>query len=513
MVTQLVKSWVTRALGKEGASDARSQRRPRRVRQECLGCERLEGRVVLTIAVIGDLFTSLSHSGVVTSPQILRIQSSLPGAPTVNGGSSAAWTKLDNDMTALENELQSLAAKSGLTIADLQSLTVDTQAIVQARFRFSPVTLNPVIYDLATAVAAGSTKPVSESEFSALFAGSKVPASVIDKTFSDLVLAIEDSHVTLSDLTTVASEEATVRTDLSNLGGGDVLDLVGWLNLVDNSPLMVNVSSDVGTPPIGVSLPPFVVPTPISLPPVSVNPHGTVDLLASLSYTGVVTGPVAVFGPATTPPASSNNDFKQLLADMQALQKDLANLAARSDVTIADLESLTSDSQAVAQAGFHFDPRTLNPVTAELAAAVASGSSITQAQSDFAALFNGSSVAASAITTMFNDLVTAIQDSKVTPTNLTTVSNQEAAIRTDLQNLGFGNSGAGTSGGSGSTGTSSGNGSTGGSNGGGGTGTSTGSGHHHKVKHPKKRHPVRVVVRHHLARHLKLTKARAHETR
>jgi predicted outer membrane protein len=513
MVTQLVKSWLARSAGGDHRANAllKDHRGRRRARQQDVGCEVLEGRVVLTIAMLGDLFSSLSHAGVVTSPHIVPIQSLLPGAPTVSGGSSAAWTKLDNDFTALETELQTLAAKSGLTISDLQSLTVDTQSIQQTGFRFNPVTLNPAIYDLALAVATGSTKPVSESEFAALFAGSRVSTAVIDKTFSDLAISIKDSRVTVNDLTTVAALEATIRTDLSDLGGGDVLDLAGALNLVQDSSVVVNVSPNVGAPAIGVSLPPFVVPTPITMPPVKVFPPGETEILASLSAAGVVTSPVALLDPALLQPVSATNVYAQLEADMQALQKELASLAAKSGVTVADLESLTVDGQAAAQAGFHFDPQTANPVIAELAAAVASGGSTAQAKADFIALFAGSSVATTVINTMFADTVKAIQDSKVTSTDLATVSAQEAAIQTDLNHLGFGSGNTGGSGnGSGSSGGStSGSGSTGTTSDSGSTGTTSGAVHHQKVKHPRKRHPLKVQIKHHAARHPLSAKATA----
>ena len=105
-------------------------------------------------------------------------------------------------------------------------------------------------------------------------------------------------------------------------------------------------------------------------------------------------------------------------------------------MTIADLQNLTNDSQAIAQAGFHFDATTLNPVISELAVAVAGGASTSQAQSDFAALFSSNSnVSSTTITNTFNDLVKAITDSGVTTTDLSTVAADEAAIQSDLTGL------------------------------------------------------------------------------
>ena len=45
--------------------------------------------------------------------------------------------------------------------------------------------------------------------------------------------------------------------------------------------------------------------------------------------------------------------------DVQSLQAELDTLATTSGLTIADLESLSTDGQSIASAGFHFNPQTL----------------------------------------------------------------------------------------------------------------------------------------------------------
>ena len=102
----------------------------------------------------------------------------------------------------------------------------------------------------------------------------------------------------------------------------------------------------------------------------------------------------------------------QLQADVQKLQTELQSLAAKSGLTIADLQSLTNDSQAINQAGFYFKAQSLNKAVSELATAVAGGTSTSQAQTDFTALFSGSSVSTTTINTAFSDLTKAIQDSE-----------------------------------------------------------------------------------------------------
>ncbi|MFI5455011.1 MAG: hypothetical protein ACHRXM_06125 [Isosphaerales bacterium] len=490
MITQLVKSWLTIASRQvRGEGDTLKDSRRRRARHNAASCEALEHRVVLSnggsgsliASLPGSLIGSLSHVGVVTTP-IAPIQSVLPPiVPMAFAVGSSSWTQLNSDVKALESELQTLAAKSGVTIADLQSLTSDSQAISQAGFHFDSQTLSPVISELAAAVAGGSSTSQAQSDFSSLFSGSTVSASVIDPTFSGLVTAIQDSKVTPTDLSTVAADEAAIQTDLPKLGGPIIPDVDGLLNPGPDQPITVSVPAiTVSVPPVAVSVPPNVTAAPIIAgPPIFIGPFGATGLLGSLSYVGVVTRPVAVFNqPVLDPPSSSTSAFSQLQADVQKLQSELQTLAAKSGVTIADLQSLTSDGQGISQAGFYFDPKALNPVISELAAAVAGGTSTSQAQKDFTALFGTSSVSASVIDTTFSDLVKAMQDSKVAPADLSAVAGDQAAIQTDLNNLHPGNPPGGPGTGIGAPGTGT-NGS-----GGGSTKSTKSTGHHQKNPHP-----------------------------
>src|SRR5262249_49541032 len=157
---------------------------------------------------------------------------------------------------------------------------------------------------------------------------------------------------------------------------------------------------------------------------------------------GVVTSPVTILPrplfllPLTSSPVGGDS---QLQIDEQKLQMELKSLAAKSGVTIADLQNLAADSQTINQAGFHFDGHSLNKVISELATAVAGGASTSQAQTDFTALFSGSHVPATMIDKAFSDLTKAIQDSKVVPDDLTTVAADQAAIQADLKNMNPGN--------------------------------------------------------------------------
>ena len=489
-------------------------------RRRDLACETLENRVVLTYAAAStSLLGSLSYVGVVTSPQVSVSIPVLPISPVVPPGpvlplpmSTAvpAWSKLGTDLQALRTELESLAGKSGVTIADLESLTVDSQAIAQADFHFGVKSLNSVISELATAVAGGTSTSQAQTDFTALFSSnSSVSATTISTTFTDLVQTIHDSAVTTTDLSTVATDEAAIQTDLSKLPIAWFPGVEPWLDGVGIAPAAITVAPTVvttipdpaslNTVPPAITVPPgLILPTPvtgplaitvsppitvpsiisptsITLPPaIIVSPFGAGSLLGALSSVGVVTSPVIASPPITMLPpvtASASGPFSQLQADVQKLESELQSLAAKSAVTIADLENLENDGLAISQAGFYFNLQSLDKVVSELATAVAGGTSTTQAQTDFTALFGSkSSVSTMTITTAFNDLVKAVQDSKVLPGDLTTVAADQAAIQADLKNL-FPGKGGGSGTGTGTTGT--GTGTTGTGTGTTGTGTGT----------------------------------------
>ena len=190
-----------------------------------------EGRVVLTSSAVStSLMGSLSYVGVVTSPVTVASMPILPPVPVPVpvapglpapaasvGSASLTWAHLGSDLQTLRVELQSLAQKSGVTIADLQSLATDSQTIAIAGFHFGVKSLNPVISELATAVAGGTSTSQAQTDFTALFSNSNVPAATITSTFTDLVQTIHDSAVTTTDLSTVAADEAAIQGNLFKL--------------------------------------------------------------------------------------------------------------------------------------------------------------------------------------------------------------------------------------------------------------------------------------------------------
>jgi predicted outer membrane protein len=448
MTERALESWFTTPLhGIRRSSRARkNQRRRHRLgRGGALVCEVLEGRVVLSDWGGGSILGSLSYVGIVTRPIVAPPVMTPPIVPMPWANQNSQFTQLNNDVQTLRTELQTLAGRSGVTIADLESLTSDGQTIAQAGYHFDFQNLNKVVSELATAVAGGTSTMQAQSDCSALFTGSSVTTSTINTTFSNLVKTITDSQVTTTDLSTVANDEAAIQADLKNLyppPGGGLAGGGWWSDPADNLSLFVS------TPPIVVSAPAILADTPTSATsvpvgigiPIRIGPFWGSSLLLSLDYVGVVSGPIVV--PTQPPPMEMmppwpgpNSQFTQLNTDIEALRTELQTLAAKSGVTIADLQGLTTDSQSIAQAGFHFDFQSLNKVVSELAAAVAGGASTAQAQSDWNSLFAGSSVSTTLINNTCNGVVQTIKDSNVTTTDLSTVANDRAAIQADLKNL------------------------------------------------------------------------------
>jgi hypothetical protein len=477
MTRNLMKPWLSASLRRlilgQGATAGHRDRCRRRSRSglDVQGPETLEGRVVPATWAWGgaSLLGTLSGVGVVTGPVVPNIQPLLPipiATPTLSGSTtttsgSTTISQLQTDWKALITELQSLAAKSGVTVANLESLALDSQSIGQTGYHFKASSLHSVISELATAVAGGTPTSQAQSDWTALFSGSSVSTTVITNTFNDLVTAIQDSHVTTTDLSTVASDEAAIQNDLVSpgnavapvgvgigVGGTSPFVLIWGDPLPATAVTLPNVPASAvsAVQSIANSLPPVVSqPLIVSTGIPSILPWG-VNLLGSLTHVGVVTGPVVTPLPPPVSPmplstASQSSTFQQLVTDEKALQTELQSLAATSGVTVAELQSLAQDSQSISRAGVHISSSALNTVISELATAVAGGTSTSQALTDWTALFSGSSVSSTVITNTFNDLATAIGSSKVTTTDLTTVANDEAAIQTDLKNLASGQSG------------------------------------------------------------------------
>jgi len=388
------------------AKDRRSQLQlQKRARRSVISCETLEGRVVLSRFGEGfgfgggfgggSLIGSLGVVGIVIGPggagygiEIGRAYNSPWASTTLN----SAISQYQTDLQKLQTDLQALAAKSTVTVSDLTSLVTDSQSIAKAGANLDPTALNKAVTDLATAVAAGTDTTAAKAEFVALFSGTTVDQTTITNSFNDLVKTITDSKVTPTDLTTVSNDRATLQTDVTAIQ--------------KNAPAP-------GGPHIGGSL------------------------VESLALLGIGTGgDEGIHAPgfldAVTTPSGT---LTQLQTDAQKLATDLQGLTAKSGVTIADLTNLSTDSQTIAMTGTSLNRTALNKAVTDLATAVAGGTDTTAAKAEFSALFTGTSVLQATIDKTYADVVQTVMDSKVTPTDINTITTDRTAVQTDLTNL------------------------------------------------------------------------------
>jgi hypothetical protein len=148
-------------------------------------------------------------------------------------------------------------------------------------------------------------------------------------------------------------------------------------------------------------------------------------LAAVLTGIGVMTDSVQINqAPAGTYSPQTGSDFA-------ALENEFVSLGAKSGVTVADLTNLNSDLSAISQGWSSLTGQGLWSAVSELANAVASGTSTSQAHADWSAMFSGSGVSQQAIDQTFSDLAQTIQDSHVTTTDLATVTADETALVDD----------------------------------------------------------------------------------
>ena len=361
-------------------------------------CEALEGRVVLDGGGSfgnGFLLAQLSYLGVETSP-VLAPSTSSPSS------SNPAFAQLQKDESALQTELNSLAAKSGVTVSDLTALGAASQALGSA---WHGVSLSTLKSDLSALVSAAAANPATaassaaDTAFVGLFPSAS--ATQAQNLANAVITVVQDSGVSTSDLATVASDQSAVQTDVSALGkAGHRFDGFG-------EGFGGGLGGDFG---------------------------GGARINGALSSLGVLT--TAVPAPAASTTTSSNPLVAQLQTDQKALQTELNSLSAKSKVTVADLTALDSASQALGSAWRGISPSTFKSDLSALVTAAAtnpSTASSSAAYTAFVGLF--ASASATQAKALASAVITVVQDSGVTTTDLATVSTDQAAVQTDVTNL------------------------------------------------------------------------------
>ncbi len=366
-------------MGEEG------QTRTRRLNQHlALTCEALEDRVVLDGGGgVGSLIGALNSVGVETSAFVARpLPSPLSSVPAIAAYQTAKHT--------LESDLQTLAQNSHVTVADLTKLGVDSQAIGGGDHSLNRANLQKAVSDLATAVATSSSTTTALGEFAALYPSS-VSTTAITNVENDLIKIITDSTVSATGLTTISSDTTALQTARAGLPSSHHGDFGGEGDGGDGGGIFAS-----GLAAAGVAISPSVAP-------------------------------------ATPPTLSSNAAVAKLQTDRYTLQTELQSLAAKSNVTAADLTQLAIDSQTLAASGLHVSRSAYKPVAAEIAAGAST------AQADFNKLFAGSTALTSAqqtaITAVFTDLTKIVTDSGITASDLSTLAADQAAVQADLQAL------------------------------------------------------------------------------
>ena len=346
---------LSRTEGTFGSAPAsRSDRRAvksRRTRSFAGIGETLEPRVVLSGSPTGMLVTPpgafvsplelpLNELGVVTGPVL---------APTSTSSSSSSdpAAQVQAACQALQTELAILAAKSGVTAADVAGLVADDQAILGLNTGIDFGALDTAVSELATAIAGGTSTAQAQSDFDAAFAGGTASSDAVKQSFADLSKTIIDSGVTTTDLTAVAADWAAIGKAYSP----DLPANFPHVTIINVRPI-----PDTGTYPV--------------------QGADTSLLAGVLTYNGAVTGPLDPGPVRIYIPSAQTTQF---LTDLNALRTELSSLAAKSGVTIADLTSLAADSQAIESADSQIDRKGLSSAVNELATAIAGGTSTAQA--------------------------------------------------------------------------------------------------------------------------------------
>ena len=191
-------------------------------------CESLEGRVVLSgfgsglgIAQGPGLVGSLSSAGVIVGPiGALSVGIGFDLNHGLNSGTDANIAQFKTDVQKLRADLTGIAAKSGVTIADIINLVTDSRAIASAGAKLDQTALTKAVTDLANAVAGGGDTTAARAEFNALFIGTSILQATIDKTYADIVQTVIDSKVTPTDINTITADRIAIQTDLNNLHQG-----------------------------------------------------------------------------------------------------------------------------------------------------------------------------------------------------------------------------------------------------------------------------------------------------
>jgi hypothetical protein len=149
----------------------------RRPRRPSLGCERLEGRQLMST--------------------------------------------LGQDVTKLVTDLGTIHARSAVTAAELGAVGSDLQAIAQVATRPSSSSVAALTKELQIVIQQGSITPaqlvILEKDVDAVLSTANVPVSLAEQTVSDVGAVISSSGITRSDVKLIAGDIDAIVSDLAAL--------------------------------------------------------------------------------------------------------------------------------------------------------------------------------------------------------------------------------------------------------------------------------------------------------
>ncbi|MDX2036750.1 MAG: hypothetical protein SFX72_08865 [Isosphaeraceae bacterium] len=306
-------------------------------------------------------------------------------------GRTPASGELSADIEKLRTDLQTLASRSSVTISDLASLREIDRSIVEAGLGLDETRLDAAVESLARAIAGGMDPASAEAELRSVLIDGGMTEDAAGVALSAVSAVIRKSNVSVADLDLIEADRAAVKEELDKL----------------------SAEQGFGDRQLGGGL-----------------------LLGSLAKLGVLGRPVGSpglgrFGGRRGPKIAPIGD-SELIQAIQKLQTDLSAIASKSEVTSSQIAQLRDDGLDLTADGFRPDRERLDAAIESLARAIAAGEETSNAEAQYRAVFEGSTVSTEVVEAGLANLTAVIADSNVTTSDLDTIAADRAAIEAAL---------------------------------------------------------------------------------
>lgn len=140
----------------------------------------------------------------------------VPGNPPPLPAGTTPSAQLKTDTQKLQADSQAIQRTSGVNVAEMTAILQDEQTIIKAGVVLDPKALLKVTDEIARGILANNTV-TAKKDFAALF-GTKLASTVIDKIFADECHVVRDSKITVTQLNTIAADQAAIQKDLTAMG-------------------------------------------------------------------------------------------------------------------------------------------------------------------------------------------------------------------------------------------------------------------------------------------------------